>query len=156
MKIVKTTLIALLNLQKNYRQITDFYFLVFKKMYPNKVYHCLCVSLEIKLCLVNGQYSLKDFCKRLNQSKDHRKLYCCKCGDGCVIFSCLNHIPLVIIKKDGSYFKLNQKTKNCRRCLRRYLQLAYSCCYEHTDFDVPIAIKKKKKVLCLRVMNNKI
>ena len=125
-------------------------------MYPNKVYHCPCVSLEIKLCLVNGQYSLKDICKRLNRSKNHRKLYCCKCGDGCVIFSCLNHIPVVIIKKDGSYFKLNQKTKNCRRCLRRYLQSAYSCCYEHTDFDVPIAIKKKKKVLCLRVMNNKI
>ena len=127
-------------------------------MYPHKVYHCPCVSLDIKLCLVNGQYSLKDICKKLNQSKDHKRIYCCKCGDGCVIFSCINHIRVRIFcnKQYGSYFELNEKTKNCRRCLRRYLQAAYSCCYEHTDFDVPIAIKKKKKVLCLRVMNKKI
>ena len=122
-------------------------------MYPNKVYHCPCVSLDIKLSLVNGEYSLKDICKRLNQSKEHRRIYCCKCNDNYVVFSCINHIPVVIfsVKKDGSYFKLNEKTKNCRRCLRRYLQAAYSYCYEYTDFDVPIAIKKKKKVLRLRL-----
>ena len=124
-------------------------------MYPNKVYHCPCVSLDIKLSLVNGEYSLKDICKRLNQSKDHRRIYCCKCNDASVVFSCINHIPVVIfpVKKDGSYFKLDAKTKNCRRCLRKYLQAAYSYCYEHTDFDLPIAIKKKKKVLRLCVNN---
>ena len=119
-------------------------------MYPNKVYHCPCVSLEIKLCLVNGHYSLKDICKKLNQSKEHRKIYCCKCGDGLqnVVFSCINHMQLVIfsIKQDGSYFQLDEKTKNsCKYCIRKYLQAAYSCCYQHTDFDVPIAIKKKEK-----------
>ena len=29
-------------------------------MFPQTVYHCSCVSLQIKLCLVNGHYSLKD------------------------------------------------------------------------------------------------
>ena len=109
-------------------------------MYPNKVYHCPCVSLEIKLCLINGQYSLKDICNRLNQSKEHRRIYCCKCGDGLqnIIFSCINHIK--------------QKTKtSCRSCLRKHLQAIYSRCYEHTDFNVPAEIKKKKKTLCLRL-----
>ena len=121
-------------------------------MYPNKVYHCPCVSLEIKLCLVNGQYSLKDICKKLNQSKEHRTIYCCKCGDGCVVFSCINNIRVGIFlnKQHGSYFELNEKIKNCRRCLTKYLQASYKYCYEHTDFNIPIAIKKKKKVL--RVM----
>lgn len=125
-------------------------------MFPNKVYHCSCVSLEIKLCLVNGQYSLRDICKKLNETIDDKKIYCSKCGDDLqnVIFSCVNHMQLVIfsVKQDGCYVELDEKTKNsCRYCIKKYLQAAYDCCYEHTDFDVPIAIKKKKKVLCLRL-----
>ena len=125
-------------------------------MFPNKVYHCSCVSLEIKLCLVNGQYSLRDICKKLNETIDDKKIYCSKCGDDLqnVIFSCVNHMQLVIfsVKQDGCYVELDEKAKNsCRYCIKKYLQAAYDCCYEHTDFDVPIAIKKKKKVLCLRL-----
>ena len=125
-------------------------------MFPNKVYHCSCVSLEIKLCLVNGQYSLRDICKKLNETIDDKKIYCSKCGDDLqnVIFSCVNHMQLVIfsVKQDGCYVELDEKTKNsCRYCIKKYLQATYDCCYEHTDFDVPIAIKKKKKVLCLRL-----
>ena len=118
-------------------------------MYPNKVYHCPCVSLEIKLCLVNGEYSLKDICKKLNQTIDDKKIYCCKCGDNRqnVIFSCVNHMQLVILscKNDGSYVELTETAKNCKICIKKYLQIACECCYEHTDFDVPIAIKKKEK-----------
>lgn len=126
-------------------------------MFPNKVYHCPCVNLEIKLCLVNGQYSLKDICKKLNQTIDDKKIYCSKCGDDLqnVVFSCVNHMQLVIfsVKQDGCYVELDEMTKNsCKYCIKKYLQAAYDCCYEHTNFDVPIAIKKKKKVLCLRLI----
>ena len=111
----------------------------------NKVYDCPCVSLEIKLCLVNGDYSLKDICKKLNQKIDDRKIYCSKCGDELqdVIFSCTEHMSLVIfsVKKDDDY------------CLKKYLQTAYHCCYDYTNFDVPITIKKEKKVLCLCIPN---
>ena len=125
-------------------------------MYPNKVYHCPCVSLEIKLCLVNGHYSVKDICKKLNQSIDDIKIYCCKCGDGLqdVIFSCVDHMKLIILscENDGTFVELTQKDKNsCKICIKRYLQTACECCYDHTKFDIPIAIKKQKKVLCLRL-----
>ena len=158
MKTAKITVISLLNLPKDYRQTTNglVNFSFSLKMYPNKVYHCPCVSLEIKLCLVNGHYSLKNICKKLNQSKYERQLYSCKCGDGKkdIIFSCINHMELVIfsVKEDGGYFYLDQKTKDsCKFCIRKYLQSSYSCCYDKTDFDVPIEVKKKKKVLCLRL-----
>ena len=130
-------------------------------MFPNKVYYCPCVSLEIKLCLVNGHYSLKDICKKLNQKVDDqevddRKIYCSKCGDDLqdVIFSCAEHMNLVIfsIKEVGAYIELDEKVKNsCKYCLKKYLKAAYHCCYDHTNFDVPITIKKEKKVLCLRI-----
>ena len=125
-------------------------------MYPNKVYHCPCVSLEIKLCLVNGHYSVKDIFKKLNQSIDDKKIYSCKCGDGLqnVIFSCVDHMKLIILScnNDGTFVELTQKDKNsCKICMKRYLQTACECCYDHTSFDIPIAIKKQKKVLCLRL-----
>ena len=155
-KTAKITKISLLNLPKNCRQTTDGGLVNFSlvKMYPDKVYHCQCVSLDVKLCLVNGDYSLKDICTKLKQSKVNRLFYCCKCGDGKrdVIFSCLNHMQLTIfhIKHDDGCLYLNQKSKNyCKRCIKKYLQIAYSCCYEHTSFDIPLAIKKEKKVLCL-------
>ena len=125
-------------------------------MYPDKVYHCQCVSLDIKLCLVNGEYSLKDICKKLRESKVNRKLYCCKCGDGKrdVIFSCVDHMQLTIftVKHDNEYVHLDENSKNsCKCCIKKYLQTAYSCCYQHTSFDILLAIKKEKKVLCLRL-----
>ena len=118
-------------------------------MYPNKVYHCQCVSLDVKLCLVNGDYSLKNICTKLRQSKVNRLFYCCKCGDvkQDVIFSCLDHMQLTVYNDH-----IDQQSKNkCKRCIKKYLQLAYSCCYQHTNFDIPLAIKKEKKVLCLRL-----
>ena len=44
--------------------------------------------------------------------------------------------------------KDNQK---CNRCMKRYLKTAFDCCYDHTDFDLPMCIKKQKKVLRLIV-----
>lgn len=121
-------------------------FFRFKKMFPEKVYHCPCVAFEIKLCLVNGHYSLKDICKTLNQKVNaNRKIYCSKCGDNEAIFSCREHMSL----KSGCEFELNNK--RCVRCIKRYLKMAYCCCYDYTNFDLPLSIKKEKKVLCLIV-----
>ena len=131
-------------------------------MFPKKVYHCPCVSLQIKLCLVNGDYSLKDICKKLNQVEvekdDNQKIYCSKCGDNMedVIFSCTKHMSLVIFRVNNNYdyIELNEETKNsCKKCIKKYLQIAYHCCYDYTSFDLPIAIKKEKKTLCLRLCN---
>ena len=118
-------------------------------MFPKKVYHCPCVSLQIKLCLVNGDYSLKDICKKLNQVEGE-KIYCAKCGDNMedVIFSCTNHMSLVIfrVNNNHNYIELNEEIKSsCKRCIKKYLQIAYHCCYDYTSFDLPIAIKKEKK-----------
>ena len=69
-------------------------------------------------------------------------------------FSCVNHMQIVILSctQVGTYVELTETAKNsCKICIKKYLQTACECCYEHTDFDVPIAIKKKKKVLCLRL-----
>ena len=157
-KTVKITEISLLNSPKNCRQTTNGGLVNFSlvKIYPRKVYHCQCVSLDVKLCLVNGDYSLKDICTKLRQSKVNRLFYCCKVGDGKqdVIFSCLNHMQLTVFygKHNDGYLHLDQQSKNnCKRCIKKYLQIAYSCCYQHTNFDIPLAIKKEKKVLCLRL-----
>ena len=104
--------------------------------------------------MVNGNYSLKDICKTLNQKVDDRKIYCSKCADDLqdVIFSCTEHMHLVIfsIKEDNGYIELTEEVKkSCKYCLKKYLKAAYHCCYDHTNFDLPLPIKKKKKVLCL-------
>ena len=39
------------------------------EFFPEKVYHCSCVSLDVKLCLVNGNYSLTDICNEINQTR---------------------------------------------------------------------------------------
>ena len=117
-------------------------------MFPKKVYHCSCVAFEIKLCLVNGRYSLKDIVKQLNKVNG-QKIYCSKCGDNLkdVIFSCTKHMSLVIFHENS----INKDKNLFKRCVKKYLQEAYHCCYEYTSFDLPISIKKRKKTLCLRV-----
>ena len=120
-------------------------------MFPKTVYHCSCVDFEIKLCLVNGHYSLKDIVKKLNEKVDtHYKIYCSKCGDNLedTIFSCRKHMSLV------SCCEIDNK--KCVRCIKRYLKMAYHCCYEYTSFDLPISIKKEKKTLCLIIEKLKI
>ena len=114
-------------------------------MFPKTVYHCSCVNLEIKLCLINGHYSLKDIVKKLNEKVSYNKIYCSKCGDNLqnVIFSCREHMSMI----SGC----EMDNKKCLRCIKRYLKTAFDCCYDHTNFDLPMSIKKEKKVLCLIV-----
>ena len=121
--------------------------------FPEKVYHCSCLSINIKLCLVNGNYSLNDICNELNQTRGD-KIFCSRCGDNnqSVIFSCIKHMALVVFFQEinEGYIKLTEQTKDkCLRCIRKYLQIAYRCSYEYTDFDLPMTIKKEKKTLCL-------
>ena len=85
-------------------------------MFPKTVYHCSCVDLEIKLCLVNGHYSLKDIVKKLNEKLCYKKnIFCSKCGDNLenVIFSCREHMSLISVCEFNN--------KRCLRCIKRYL-----------------------------------
>ena len=113
-------------------------------MYPKKVFHCACLAFEITLCLINGDYSLKDIVSKLNEEVNtHRKIYCSKCGNNEVIFSCRKHMSLVT--------DCEIKNKRCIKCIKTYLQTSYHCCYEYTNFDLPLLVKKEKKILCLIV-----
>ena len=152
MKITKTNL---LNLAKDCRQTTDrqfFYSFSLVNMFPDKVYYCLCLKIDVMICLVNGDYSLKDIISKLKKSKVNRIFYCVKCGNDKrdVIFSCVNHMRFKTYLV-GDEHLTDEHRKNCKKCLKKYLRTAYSCCYEHTKFDVPLQIKKEKKVLCLRL-----
>ena len=123
------------------------------EFFPKKVYHCSCLSLNIKLCLVNGKYSLTDICNEINQRRGDR-IFCCRCGDDkqFAIFSCIKHMAMVVFsqKNNNDYIELNAQAKDqCFYCIKKYLKVAYKCCYEYTDFDLPMSIKKEKKTLCL-------
>ena len=117
-------------------------------MFPKRVYHCPCVAFEIKLCLVDGNYSLKDIISNLNKKvNSNHKIYCSKCRDEQVVFSCRQHMYFV------TGCEIDDKT--CFKCIKMYLQTAYYWSYEYTNFDLPMSIKKDKKVLCLVVEKHK-
>ena len=119
-------------------------------MFPKNVYHCPCVDLQIKLCLVNGQYLLSDICNKLRKEIVGDNIYYCKCGNDLqhVIFSCRKHMSL------KSVCELH-KNQRCYNCIKTYLRLAYDCCYNHTSFDIPMSVKKQKKTLMLMVQKCK-
>ena len=121
-------------------------------MYPNKVYYCPCLKIDVMMCLINGDYSLMDIISKLKNSKVKKLFYCTKCGDQKrnVIFSCVDHMKLKTFLV-GDEHLTEEHRNNCTRCIKKYLRTAYSCCYEHTKFDIPLPIKKEKKVLRLRL-----
>ena len=124
-----------------------------KDFFPKKVYHCLCASFDIKLCLVNGDYCLKDICNKLNQTNGE-KLYCVCCGDEDVIFSCRKHMAMVVFSQNiqDNYIELTEQPDSCCLvCIKKYLEIAYHCCYDYVDFNLPMTIKKEKKTLCLHL-----
>ena len=112
-------------------------------MYPNKVYHCSCVDFEIKLCLIDGIYSFKDIILRLMKRLNlNQKIYATKCNNGDVVFSCRHHMCLTTV--------CEKYDKTCLRCIKTFLQTSYWS-YKHTNFDLPLYIKKENKTLCLIV-----
>ena len=62
------------------------------------------------------------------------------CCNNYVVFSCRQHMPLV------TYCKMD-----CLKCIKTFLQTSYYWCYEYTNFDLPLYVKKEKKVLRLIV-----
>ena len=105
-------------------------------MYPKRVYHCSCVAFEIRLCLIDGHYSLKDIVSKLNEKVNSHRIYLVKCTDKQVVFSCRKHMLLTS--------RCEIDNKRCLRCIRTYLKTSYWC-YEYTNFDLPMLIKKEKK-----------
>ena len=109
-------------------------------MFPTRVYHCSCVAFEIRLCLINGQYSLNDIVSKLNEKVNGGKIYSIKCGNNEVVFSCRNHMQFTT--------KCEIDKKRCLKCIRSYLKNCYDN-YEYTNFTLPILVKKKKQTLAL-------
>lgn len=115
-------------------------------MYPKSVYHCQCVAFQVKMCLIEGHYSLNDIIAYLNEKlNETHKIYASKCGNDEVVFSCREHMSLKSVCEE------NDGGKRCLRCMKTYLKTAYYCCYDHTNFDLPLSVKKDKKTLCLIV-----
>ena len=65
-------------------------------MFPNKVYYCPCLKVDVMMCLVNGDYCLKDIIRKLKKCQAKRVFFCTKCGNDKrnVIFSCVDHMRL--------------------------------------------------------------
>ena len=96
-------------------------------MFPKRVYHCQCVAFEVKLCLVDGHYTLRDIISKLNEKINFsHKIYSSKCGNEEVIFSCRKHMSF----STGCEID----NKRCLKCIKTFLQTSYSC-YEYTNFD---------------------
>ena len=115
-------------------------------MYPNKVYYCPCIKIDVMMCLVNGDYSLKDITSKIKKCSVNRLFYCCKCGNDNrdIIFSCVDHMRLKTFLVGDEHLSEDHKN-NCKQCIKKYLKTAYSCCYQHTKFDIPLTKKKRKK-----------
>ena len=111
-------------------------------MYPIRVYHCSCVAFEIRLCLINGQYSLNDIVSKLNEKVNAEKIYSTKCGNNEVVFSCRKHMQFTT--------KCEIDKKRCLKCIRSYLKISFDN-YEYTNFTLPQLVKKKKQTLVLIV-----
>ena len=69
---MKITITNLLNLAKDYQQTTNgqiFYSFSLVKMFPDNVYYCQCLKIDVMMCLVNGDYSFmtKSFMENYNE-----------------------------------------------------------------------------------------
>ena len=98
----------------------------FAEFFPQKVYRCDCLGEVIAFCLANEACSLKDICQEVNKI-DGEKIYCVKCGEKeqHVVLSCGDHLPMAIFAVDLTGTVLEDKTKNCLTCIKKYLQDNY-------------------------------
>ena len=115
--------------------------LKYKKFFPQKVYRCDCLARVIASCLANEIYSLMDICLKVNQTI-RKKIYCVKCGENKenVIFSCTDHMPIVIFAVETSQstgiISLRDETKTyCPICVKKYLQEMYYF-FGHVNFKL--------------------
>ena len=97
----------------------------------------------IASCLVDEIYSLVDICKKVDKTIDE-EIFCVKCGENeqNVIFSCGDHMPMVIFAEETSQssgqttVSFHDVTKTfCRICVKKYLQKMYYR-FEHVNFKL--------------------
>ena len=113
----------------------------YKKLFPQKIYRCDCLSGVIASCSANKIYSLADICIKVNKTIGG-KIYCVTCGKNRknAVFSCTDHMPLVIFAVETSQFSgtinLSNETKSyCPICIKKYLQEMYYL-FEHVNFKL--------------------
>ena len=116
----------------------------YKKFYPQKVYRCGCLARVIASCLADEIYSLVDICIKVNETI-REKIYCVKCGENQqnAIFSCGDHMPMIIFGVETSQSSAGQTTISfrdetktyCPICVRKYLQEMYYL-FEHVNFKL--------------------
>ena len=116
----------------------------YKKLFPQKVYRCACLDRVITSCLVNEIYSLMDICIKVNQTI-REKIFCVKCGENRenVIFSCGDHMPMIIFGVETSKSCAGQTTISfrdetktyCPICVKKYLQEMYYL-FDHVNFKL--------------------
>ena len=115
----------------------------FKKFFPQKVYRCSCLKNVIASCLLDKIYSFNGICHKVNQTV-REKTFCTKCGENKqdVVFTCAEHIPMVILSvemsqsSDGqtSYYFRDETKTYCRNCVRICLRQMYYY-FEHVTFQ---------------------
>ena len=115
----------------------------FKKFFPQKVYQCSCLERVIDSCLLNDIYSFIDICVKVNQTS-REKIFCTKCSENKqdVIFTCSDHIPMVILAveieqtSDGetSYYFRDETKTYCPICVKKCLERMYYY-FEHVNFQ---------------------
>ena len=90
----------------------------YNKFFPEKFYRCTCLRRIIASCLADEIYCLTDICKKVDETI-RKKIFCVKCGENeqNVIFSCCNHMPVIILASETKSY--------CRTCIKRYLQRKY-------------------------------
>ena len=115
----------------------------FRKFFPQKVYRCSCLERVIASCLLNDIYSFIDICVKVNQTS-REKIFCTKCSENKqdVIFTCSDHIPMVILAveieqtSDGetSYYFRDETKTYCPICVKKCLERMYYY-FEHVNFQ---------------------
>ena len=113
----------------------------YKKLFPQKIYRCDCLTDVIASCLANEIYSLVDICIKVNKTI-REKMYCVTCGKNRqnAVFSCTDHMPLVIFAVETLQFSdtisLRDETKSyCPICVKKYLRETYHL-FGHVNFKL--------------------
>ena len=131
----------------------------YEYFFPRKVYRCACLGQVITSCLHDGIYALADIIDEIKvvRPQETKKIFCIKCclNDQHVVFSCADHMAILIIVAkrydctDVPNFKnvtvdiLGQNKTFCCGCIRKYLREMFHY-YHYLNFDLPFSIKRRK------------
>ena len=132
----------------------------FEYFFPRKVYRCACLGQVITSCLHNGIYALSDIIDEIKQVEcdESKRIFCVKCGqnNADVVFSCANHMSILIIVAMRYYCTEPPNETNvtidifdgsktyCCACIRKYLREMYHY-FHFLNFDLNFSVKFKKR-----------